>query len=127
MEHEGPINRIVVAPDHAFFVTCSDDGAVKIWDTVRLEKNVVNRSRQTFRHEGESVKIKSLCFIDGTHCLASGGDDGSINIFKVDYSIGSLTPKYGKIKVVRTHNLKHAEYAMYMESYRQGKWPTVPR
>jgi phosphoinositide-3-kinase, regulatory subunit 4 len=119
-EHQGPINRVVVAPDQTFFATCSDDGTVKIWDTARLEKNVVNRARQTFRHEGAAVKVKALCIIDKTYCLASAGDDGSIYVFKVEYSQGPLTPKYGKIKVLRKHNLEQGEYAMWMESYRQG-------
>jgi phosphoinositide-3-kinase regulatory subunit 4 len=119
-EHQGPINRVIVAPDHNFFVTCSDDGTIKIWDTVRLEKNVVNRARLTHRHEGTGVKIKAVCFIDNTHCIASAGDDGSIHLFKVEYSQGTLMPKYGKIKVVRKYDLDQGEYAVWMESYRQG-------
>ena len=64
--------------------------------------------------------MKALCFIDKMHCVASAGDDGSIYVFDVDYSQGPLTPKYGKIKVVRRHNLERGEYVMWMESYRQG-------
>lgn len=119
-EHQGPVNRVVVAPDHNFFATCSDDGTVKIWDTIRLEKNVVNRARLTYRHEGTEVKVKTICFIDNTHCIASAGNDGSIHLFKVDYSEGTLTPKYGKIKVIKKHALEQGEYAVWMESYRQG-------
>lgn len=119
-EHQGPVNRVVVAPDHNFFATCSDDGTVKIWDTIRLEKNVVNRARLTYRHEGTEVKVKNICFIDNTHCIASAGNDGSIHLFKVDYSEGTLTPKYGKIKVIKKHALEQGEYAVWMESYRQG-------
>ena len=119
-EHQGPINRVVVAPDHNFFVTCSDDGTVKVWDTIRLEKNVVNRARLTHRHEGTGVKIKAMCFVNNTHCVASAGDDGSINLFKVDYSLGTMTPKYGKIKVIRKYSLEPGEHGVWMESYRQG-------
>ena len=119
-EHQGPINRVIVAPDHYFFVTCSDDGTIKIWDTIRLEKNVVNRARLTHRHKETGVKIKTICFIDNTHCIASAGDDGSIHLFKVDYSQGTLTPKYGKIRVVRKYDLEQGEHAVWMESYRQG-------
>lgn len=119
-EHQGPINRVIVSSDHVFFVTCSDDGTVKVWDTARLEKNVVNRARLTYRHEGQGVKIKAMCFIDNTHCIASAGDNGSIHLFKVDYSQGTLTPKYGKLKVIRKYDLEQGEYAVWMESYRQG-------
>ena len=124
-EHQGPINRVIVAPDHYFFVTCSDDGTIKIWDTIRLEKNVVNRARLTHRHKETVVKIKTICFIDNTHCIASAGDDGSIHLFKVDYSQGTLTPKYGKIRVVRKYDLEQGEHAVWMESYRQGIFPSI--
>lgn len=119
-EHQGPISRVIVSPDHAFFVTCSDDGTVKVWDTARLEKNVVNRARLSHRHEGQGVKIKAMCFIDNTHCVASAGDDGTIHLFKVEYLQGTLTPKYGKIRVIRKYDLEQGEYALWMESYRQG-------
>ena len=66
------------------------------------------------------MKIKAVCFIDNTHCIASAGDDGSIQLFKVEYSQGTLMPKYGKIKVVRKYDLDQGEYAVWMESYRQG-------
>lgn len=101
----------------------SDDSTIKIWDTTRLEKNVVNRARLTHRHEKTGVKIKTICFIDNTHCIASAGDDGSIHLFKVDYSQGTLTPKYGKLKIFKVHYLDEGEYAVWMESYRQGMYP----
>ena len=120
-EHTAPINRVIVSPDHTFFLTASDDGTVKVWDTVRLEKNVVNRARLTHRHEGTGVKVKAVCFVEGTHVVASAGDDGSIHVYGIEYSVGTLTPKYGKIKVSKTYQLDQSEYAVWMESYRQGK------
>lgn len=51
-EHEGPINCVRIAADNAFFVTCSDDKTVKVWDTQRLEKNVTNRARLTYKGHG---------------------------------------------------------------------------
>lgn len=47
-EHEASVNRLAVAEDNAFFVSCSDDGTVKIWDCARLEKGNARRSRLTF-------------------------------------------------------------------------------
>ncbi|KAF8500543.1 hypothetical protein BU17DRAFT_22896, partial [Hysterangium stoloniferum] len=32
ISHSATVNGIAVAPDHAFFVTCSDDKTVKVWD-----------------------------------------------------------------------------------------------
>jgi phosphoinositide-3-kinase, regulatory subunit 4 len=118
-EHTAPINRVLPSPDHAFFLTASDDGTVKVWDTVRLEKNVVNRARLTHR-QGEGVKVKAVCFVEGTYGVVSAGDDGSLHFYTIEYSVGTLTPKYGKIKVTNTYQLDQGEYAVWMESYRQG-------
>ncbi|KAK9480794.1 hypothetical protein V1514DRAFT_324477 [Lipomyces japonicus] len=115
-EHKGPVNRVVVSADHFFFLTASDDGTVKIWDTIQLERNVINRARLTYRHS-QSAKVKCLCFIDSTHCFASGATDGTINIIRVNYTppIGRGIPKYGRLLTLRTYRLNEGEYATWME------------
>jgi phosphoinositide-3-kinase, regulatory subunit 4 len=126
-EHTAPINRVLPSPDHTFFLTASDDGTVKVWDTVRLEKNVVNRARLTHRHGepgGAVVKVKAVCFVEGTYGVVSAGDDGSLHYYGIEYSVGTLTPKYGKIKVSKTYQLEQGEYAVWLESYRQGTQTT---
>ncbi len=45
LEHSASINMIRVSPDQSYFITGSDDGTIRLWDTRRLETNVVNRSR----------------------------------------------------------------------------------
>jgi phosphoinositide-3-kinase, regulatory subunit 4 len=101
-EHTAAINGICVAPDHGFFVTASDDGSCKIWDTMRLEKNVTPRSRHTYRHATDS-KVKALCFVENSHTFISAADDGSIHAVRVEYKIvdkGEGT-KYGRPMLVR--------------------------
>ncbi|KAK5102868.1 Serine/threonine-protein kinase [Lithohypha guttulata] len=73
VEHTAAINKVVVAPDHAFFVTASDDGSCKVWDTARLEKNVSARSRYTHQH-ADGTRVKSLCFIEDTHTFTESND-----------------------------------------------------
>lgn len=115
-EHTEPINRVVVAPDHNFFLTASDDGTVKIWDSTRLEKNVAFRARQSYKH-ASNAKIKSLCFIENTRCFASGATDGSIHVVKVEYSASAA--RYGKLKVMREYQLPgQGEYAVWMEHFK---------
>ncbi|KAI9373379.1 hypothetical protein BJX61DRAFT_503129 [Aspergillus egyptiacus] len=121
-EHSGPVNRVVVAPDHSFFVTASDDGTVKIWDTTRLEKNLTPRSRQTYRHSTDA-KVKALAFIENTHTFVSGATDGSIHAVKVDYHSANGTVRYGKHQLVREYQLSAAddgtvEYAIWLEHFR---------
>ena len=129
-EHSAAINRVCAAPDHAFFVTASDDGSCKIWDTIRLEKNVTSRSRYTHRR-ADGVKVKSLCFVEDTHTFLSGADDGSIQALRVDFRSveGGETSRYGKPSLVRdyiipfNHTLDSShesirEYAVWLYHYR---------
>ena len=113
-EHTGPINRVIPSPDHAFFITGSDDGTVKVWDTMRLERNLTHRSRQTHSHE-EGVKVKCLCFVENTHTFISGATDGSINVVKVEHTLVGDTSKYGRLRVVRSYQLPEGEHAVWLE------------
>lgn len=83
VEHTAAINQIVAAPDHAFFVTASDDGSCKVWDTARLEKNVSARSRYTHRH-ADGTRVKALCFVEDTHTFISAATDGSIHAVRIE-------------------------------------------
>ncbi|EHY55054.1 Serine/threonine-protein kinase ppk19 [Exophiala dermatitidis] len=105
-EHTAAINRVCAAPDHAFFITASDDGTCKVWDTIRLEKNVTPRSRYTHRH-ADGAKVKSLCFVEGTHTFLSGADDGSIQAVHIDYRSvdGGESSRYGKPTLVRDYHI----------------------
>ena len=116
-EHTGPINRVAVSPDHAFFVTASDDSSVKIWDTARLESNAAHRSRQTHRHSNEAM-VKTICFIEQTHCFASAATDGSIHVVRVDYQKNSNAARYGRLRLLRQYQLPSSEYAIWMEHFK---------
>lgn len=100
-EHTASINRVLPSPDSLFFITGSDDGTVRIWDTSRLEQNLANRSKQVFRHDG-NTKVTALCFIEDTHCFASADADGMIYLVKVDcIETPQGNVKYGKQRVLR--------------------------
>lgn len=121
-EHSAAVNRVAVAPDHAFFVTASDDGTVKAWDTTRLEKNLTPRSRQTHRH-ASGAKVKTLTFVENTYTFLSGATDGSIHTVKVDYHNVNEASRYGKLQLVRDYQLPTAddgspEYAVWIEHFR---------
>ena len=118
-EHAGPINRILPSPDHVFFLTASDDGRIKIWDTLRLERNLAHRSKHTYRHT-EGVEVKCICFVENTHTFISCASDGSVHIVKVDVAHTNDTSKYGKLQLMREYTLPEGEYAVWCEHYRGG-------
>lgn len=120
-EHIGRIVRIVSAPDHAFFLTASEDGTVKVWDSARLERNVTHRSRQTYRL-APGAKVTSLCFVHSTYSFICTGSDGSVHAVKVDVSDTNSGLKYNKLRVLREWHIpkKHAEaeYAVWSDHFR---------
>ena len=119
-EHSGPVSRVVVSPDHEFFLTGSHDGTVKVWDTARLERNVAHRSRQTHKH-ASGAKVTSLCFIENTHCFVSTASDGSVHVVKVECSETSQgTMKYSKPQLLRQWQLPGAPntHAVWSEHYK---------
>ena len=116
-EHTGAINRVLPSPDHAFFITASDDGTVKVWDTLRLERNLTQRSRQTHRHAAGS-KVTCITFVENTHSFVSCASDGSINIVKVDYIPMGDSSKYGKLRLVREYQLPQDEYVVWVEHFK---------
>ncbi|KAK6079600.1 phosphoinositide 3-kinase regulatory subunit 4 [Seiridium cupressi] len=117
-EHTGAINRIVPSPDHMFFVTGGDDGAVKVWDSGRLERNVSHRARQTHKH-ASGARVVALCFIENTHCFISCATDGSVHIVKVDTIVSSNgSPKYVRLRLLREYQLPDGEYAIWSTHFK---------
>ncbi|KAJ5159433.1 uncharacterized protein N7482_006437 [Penicillium canariense] len=128
-EHSGPVNRIALPPDHSFFVTASDDSTVKIWDTMRLERNLTPRSRQTHRH-APGARVKALTFVENTYTFVSGATDGSIHAVKIDYQKVNDNARYGKLQLVREYQLPATEngsqeYAVWMEHFRDEGQSTL--
>eukprot|EP00057_Strongylocentrotus_purpuratus_P020172 XP_011674646.1 PREDICTED: phosphoinositide 3-kinase regulatory subunit 4 [Strongylocentrotus purpuratus] len=90
-EHKGAVNRLQVSYDHTLFSTCSDDGTVKVWDCTKLiGKANTNKSRQTYNRQ--PGKIKTLTFCQSSHSIASGSDDGSIHVNRIEASPPRLAP-----------------------------------
>ena len=92
-EHRGAVNHLATAPTNSnvpFFVSCSDDGSCKIWDSRRLERDVSFRSRLTYA--SQSGKIKSACVLSENR-VCSGSDCGSVHVWRVEYVKAMKTSK----------------------------------
>ena len=116
-EHYGPINRIVASPDHLFFITGGDDGAVKVWDTGRLERSITHRARQTHRHAAGS-RVLALCFVENTHSFVSCADDGAVHVVKVETVATTGALRYTKLRLLREYQLPEGEHAVWAEHFK---------
>ncbi|KAH9874442.1 hypothetical protein IAQ61_003631 [Plenodomus lingam] len=118
-EHTAAVTRILVSPDHAFFISGSDDGSVKIWDTSRLERNITRRSRQTYRL-GESVKVTSLVFVENTYSFVATGSDGSVHVVRVDFYRGQDgAAKFGRPRLLREYQLQKGDHALWSDHHNE--------
>ncbi|KAF2871751.1 hypothetical protein BDV95DRAFT_493448 [Massariosphaeria phaeospora] len=118
-EHTAAVTRILVAPDQGFFITASDDGSVKVWDTTRLERNITRRSRQTYRLS-DGVKVTSLVFVEQTYCFVATGSDGSVHVVRVDYYQGhDGSSKFGRSRLLREYQLADGDHAVWSEHYNE--------
>lgn len=116
-EHTAAVHRILVAPDQAFFISSSDDGSVKIWDTSRLERNITRRSRQTYRL-GEDVKVTSIVFVERTYSFVATGSDGSVHVVRIDcHQSHDSGTKFGRPRLLREYQLPEGDYAVWSEHY----------
>lgn len=118
--HTECVNGIAVSPDHMFYVTCSDDKTVKVWDTARLERNVTSKPRHTYGQHHS--RVKTVCMLENSHCFVSAGEDGSVHVVRVHTSMSGNLPKYGKLQVVREHRVgEDGEYVTGMMHWNTGK------
>jgi phosphoinositide-3-kinase regulatory subunit 4 len=117
-EHEAQVNCISVSPDQVFFLTGSDDGSVRVWDTSRFERNMAYRSRQAHRH-ASGAPITSICFVESTHSFISTASDGTVDIVKVEVTEANGSLRYGKLQVLRSWMIPskpgQKEYAIGVE------------
>ena len=114
-EHSAAINHISISPDHVFFVTCSDDGTIKIWDSSKLERNVANRARLTYRGLTGS-KVKTTCFLEQSYTVAAAADSGAIHIIKIECTRNQTKATiYGTTHTVNQYQLPANETAIWME------------
>ncbi len=110
-EHTAAVTCLALSPDHAYFVSGSADGTLKVWDTARLEKNVTSKSRATYA--AQKGAITGVIAIEGSHCVASTATDGSLHVWRIEMvQSTSSVPRYGRPKLVSNFQLSTPdEYA----------------
>lgn len=118
--HSDCVTGLAVSPDHAFFVSCSDDMSVKVWDTARLERSVTSKPRYTYTQH--HARVKCVCMLEGVHCFASAAEDGSLHVVRVHVNQSGSLPKYGKLQTIREYRVgSPGEYVTCMVHYNSGR------
>ncbi|XP_004513055.1 serine/threonine-protein kinase VPS15-like [Cicer arietinum] len=86
-EHRSTVNEIAVSSDNSFFATASDDSTVKIWDSKKLEKEILLKSKLTYHVEGN----RALCvaIVQNSSQVVVGSCNGFIHMFSVDNYSGN--------------------------------------
>ncbi|XP_022882501.1 serine/threonine-protein kinase VPS15-like isoform X2 [Olea europaea var. sylvestris] len=97
-EHRSAVNDIYMSMDQNFFVSASEDSTVKIWDCMKLEKDISFRSKLTYSLGGS----RALCVtvLQGSSQVVVGASDGMLHVFSVDHisrGLGNDMEKYSDI------------------------------
>lgn len=122
-EHTAAVTALAAALDATFFVSGSDDGTIRVWDTARLEKNVTARSRLTYA--AHRAPITALLVLGGTHCVVSAARDGSVHAWGVMVQGGRSLPHYGRPQTLGRKCLEKHEYAVCIAQLSFGMSPVV--
>lgn len=122
-EHKDQVTALAVSKDHMFFVSGSEDGTVKVWDTARLEKNVTTHSRLTYSSHG--APITDVLVLHGTHCIVSTAKDGSIHAWGIALHTNVSLPQYSRPHVLGRKHLNNKEHVICMSQLSRGDAPTI--
>lgn len=99
------VNCISVGPTSEFFITGSEDGTLRVWDTLKLEKNI------TVKRESLSIKLESsivgIKFIPNRFVFLVITTDGKLRLFRIDVSRGKnkRITKYTRLALIRNYSL----------------------
>ncbi|XP_057691095.1 phosphoinositide 3-kinase regulatory subunit 4 [Corythoichthys intestinalis] len=117
-EHKAAVNRIRVSDEHAIFATASNDGAVKVWDSQKMEgKTTTTRSVLTYSRVGGHVK--TLTFCQGSHYLAVASDNGALQLLAVEANKPPKSPKVQPFQT-RSLNLQEDGCAVDLQHFNSG-------
>lgn len=103
------VNCISVGPTSEFFITGSEDGTMKVWDTLKLEKSItVKRESLSLKLDSSIVDIK---FIPNRFVFLVITTDGKLRLFRIDVSRGKnkRITKYTRLSLIRNYSLNIIE------------------
>lgn len=95
------INKVVVSPSSEFFVTTSETGNIKVWDSSRIDRLVSARNASLTINLNSGITC--IKFIPNRLVFAVGTMDGKIRLFRIEIVRGKNKKivKYTRMKLIR--------------------------
>lgn len=99
------INSLAICESSEFFVTGSDSGYLRVWDTSKLEKNLMVKNANLILNLGSSITC--IKFIPKRFAFAVSTMDGFIRVYKVEVTRNKTQKilKYNKCSLIRDYRL----------------------
>lgn len=94
--------KVAVCPTSEFFVTGTEYGTLKVWDTGKLDKNTTGRNSSA--SVNLNLAITDIVFMPHRFVFAVSTMDGHIRIFRVHVTRGKnkKITKYPKVAMIRS-------------------------
>ncbi len=82
--HSLCINRLAIASDGSYFVSCSSDGTSCVWEVKGIENGKNLNPQPQVRYSGQHGHILDVCVIEGSQALATVSSEGSVHVWRVE-------------------------------------------
>ena len=109
------INALALCDNGEYFVTGSESGALQVWDTLQLTKNVMARSASLRVALGAAVSC--VRFLPRRHVFAVATDDGLVRLYRVDFTRGTSRKvvKYTRLSQIRHYRCPPGAHVTALE------------
>ncbi|KAG7665620.1 VPS15 [[Candida] subhashii] len=106
------ITCLEICPTSEFFITGSELGILKIWDSYKMEKVITVKS-SSLTMDLKS-KITNIVFLPNRFVIVVSTIDGNIRVLRIDVMRNKTKriSRYMKLQLIRDYNLNDGSYVM---------------
>ncbi len=85
--HSLSVNRLAIALNGSYFVSCSSDGTSCVWEVEGIEQRTNQSSQPQVTYTGQRGRILDVCVIEGSQALATVSSEGSVHVWRVETTL----------------------------------------
>ncbi len=82
--HSLSVNRLAIASDGSYFVSCSSDGTSCVWEVKGIEHGANLNPQPQVTYNGQHGRILDVCVIEESQALATVSSEGSVHVWRVE-------------------------------------------